>query len=171
MADQTAQPAPAQETQKLVVPTDLWKQISTAVGSFAWNEVRNLRQAVHSAFGEAGVDVANTVATPPHMPVSVELFNAASTFLGSKPHDAVDAVMTNIASFITLVQQHSAAEFTKAKEAVEAVIDPTPAVAATPVTETPAPVVEAPATPVTEVTDVVYTETAPTAAAPAAPAA
>ncbi len=61
------------------------------------------------------------------MAVPLELFNNASKYLGSKPHDAVDLVMTNIADFITLVN----------KQATEAVaqVAPTPAVAAAPETE------------------------------------
>ncbi len=109
--------------QKLVVPTKLWEQISTAIGGAAWNEVNVLRKAVHSAFGAAGIDATKLVEAPAIMEVPLELFNAASNYLGSKPHDAVDAVMTNIANYIKLIQQ-------KAGEVVAA--------AAVPITDIPA---------------------------------
>lgn len=140
MTDQTNQ----QADQKLIVPTELWKQMSGAIGSFAWSEVHNLRQAVQAAFGDSGIDVANTVSAPAQMQVSVDLFNNASNYLGSKPHDLVDGVMSNISNFITMLQQQAADAIAKA-EAPAPVVDAAPVVAAA-----------------SDVTDVAYTETSGT---------
>ena len=143
MTDTTTPPA-----QKLIVPSELWKQIATTIGSYPWNEVRNLRRAVHNAFGEAGIDFSNPATTPPHLPVAVDLFNAASNFLGSKEHDVVDAVMTNIENFITSVQNAAAAAVAETS--------PMPTESKQAATTPPLPVST------TDVADVEFTEVAPT---------
>lgn len=174
--------------QKVVVPTDIWKKVSSFIGTRAWAEVRVLRHAVHNAFVEAGINVAAEV-TPTALPVSVALFNQVTSYLTTQPHDSVDEVMTMLNAFITSENnriQAQAAQIQAQVAAAQAAADvPTPANDAVPVT---APAAEAApvAAPVEHVvaeeveaapvvsatvavpTTVAFTEQAPAAAAPAA---